>query len=363
MSSLKLKNINKIYDGGVQAVTDCNIDIEDGEFIVLVGPSGCGKSTLLRMIAGLETISSGDLLIDDKRVNNMAPADRDISMVFQNYALYGTMSVYDNMGLSLTIRHKKSDEIHEKVMAASEVVELHDYLNRKPKNLSGGQRQRVALGRSIVRDSGVFLLDEPLSNLDAKLRSQTRKELVQLHQKLGTTFIYVTHDQVEAMTMADRIVIINQGVIQQIASPKEIYEYPENIFVATFIGSPSMSMVNGRVENGYFVCNNNRIKISEHHLEMLKPYEGKNVIMGIRPEAFANEPRFLNKYKDSVIECKVEGVEFLGSDQLIYFTHYDSQLVARLRDRQKIGLNECLKVAIKTDEIYFFDADTEIRIR
>ena len=243
MAGLKLVNIQKQYDNGFVAVHDFNLEIKDGEFIVLVGPSGCGKSTLLRMIAGLEGISEGKLYIDDECVNLVAPSNRNIAMVFQNYALYGNMTVYENMGFSLTVRHKDSDEIHEKVMKAANVVDLEQVLNRIPANLSGGQRQRVALGRSIVRDAKVFLLDEPLSNLDAKLRTETRKELVKLHKKLNTTFIYVTHDQIEAMTMADRMVIMKDGAVQQVGTPAQVYNYPCNMFVGGFIGTPPMNFM------------------------------------------------------------------------------------------------------------------------
>lgn len=369
MSSLSLKNINKIYSGGVQAVFDANLEIEDGEFVVLVGPSGCGKSTLLRMIAGLEEITDGQLYIGDRVVNKIAPADRDIAMVFQNYALYGHMTVYENMGLSLAVRHKASDYIHDEVMKASDVVELKDYLNRKPGNLSGGQRQRVALGRSIVRHAGVFLMDEPLSNLDAKLRTQTRRELVRLHNKLGTTFVYVTHDQVEAMTMADRIVILNAGIIQQVGTPKDVYLYPENIFVASFIGSPSMNFIDGRIEDGMFYSccqKGNRVfelALPESKMEALKAYEGKQVKLGIRPEHITDEPRYLAQYSHAVLDITTDIVEFLGSDQLVYFNINDKQMVARVRARQAISSNECLKLAIKMDEIHFFDIETEIRIR
>lgn len=368
MAGLKLENITKVYPSGIQAVSDANIDIKDGEFIVLVGPSGCGKSTLLRMIAGLEEISEGDLLIDGKRVNNAAPADRDIAMVFQNYALYGHMTVYDNMGLSLTVRHKESDHIHKEVMNAAEVVELGDLLNRKPDKLSGGQRQRVALGRSIVRDAGVFLLDEPLSNLDAKLRTKTRKELVELHQTLGTTFVYVTHDQVEAMTMADRIVILDSGVIQQIGTPKELYESPENLFVAGFIGSPAMNFIDGEVKNGHFTsyCDNGTevlsIAIPDNRMRVLKPYEGKKVRLGIRPEHLSDQPLFLDKYSESTMKIKADIVEFLGSDQLIHFNIKGTPMTASIRARQPILRGEEVKLAIKMREIHFFDIETERRI-
>jgi multiple sugar transport system ATP-binding protein len=336
------------------------MDIEHGEFVVLVGPSGCGKSTMLRMICGLETITNGDLYINQKRVNDVAPADRDIAMVFQNYALYSHMTTYENMGFSLTVRHKDGDEIHQKVMEAAKMVELTDLLNRKPNNLSGGQRQRVALGRSIVRDSSVFLMDEPLSNLDAKLRTQTRKELVSLHKRLNATFIYVTHDQVEAMTMATRMVVMNNGYVQQIDIPWNVYEKPENKFVAGFIGSPSMNFVEGEINQGYFnSCSGSyRVSIADTSNEV-KAYEGKKVIMGIRPEHFDV------KGKDECkINCCVDLVEFLGSEYVIAFTVKSNNVykatINASKITQKIG-NE-IDLYINMGKIHFFDPVSEQRI-
>ena len=275
MASLTLKNINKIYDNNVQAVFDFNIDIKDGEFIVLVGPSGCGKSTTLRMIAGLEDISSGQLIIDGKDVTQVPAKDRDIAMVFQNYALYGHMTIYENMAFSLTLRKENPNVIHEKVLAAAEILGLTDQLNKKPKQLSGGQRQRVAMGRAIVRTPKVFLFDEPLSNLDAKLRGATRREILLLHKGLGTTMIYVTHDQTEALTLADRIVCMSMGYVQQIGTPLELYDTPANIFVASFIGLPPMNFFDGRIENGSFVCNSFSAPINDEQKSRLADYECK----------------------------------------------------------------------------------------
>lgn len=364
MINLELKNVNKIYPGGFQAVHDFNISIKDGEFIVLVGPSGCGKSTLLRMIAGLEEITSGDMILGGKRINDVAPADRDIAMVFQNYALYGNMTVYENMGFSLIVRHTDSDKIHTEVMKTADVVGLKEYLNRKPQQLSGGQRQRVALGRSIIKDVDIMLMDEPLSNLDAQLRTNTRREIVDLHNRLNSTVVYVTHDQVEAMTMADRIVIMNKGYVQQIGTPQEVYHTPENIFVATFIGSPPMSLVKGEIKKDRFVANGIDLKIPQEKLDILNDYQEKEVILGIRPEHFTNDNDLLEKYKDSVIDCNVEVCEFLGSDLILHFNMSGYMVNARLKSKKQENLQENkLKLAIKMDDVHFFDIETEKRIR
>ncbi|MDY0010657.1 MAG: sn-glycerol-3-phosphate ABC transporter ATP-binding protein UgpC, partial [Candidatus Izemoplasmatales bacterium] len=270
MSTLSFKGLNKIYDNGVQAVFDFNLEVKDKEFIVFVGPSGCGKSTTLRMVAGLEEISSGELYIDDRMVNDVAPKDRDIAMVFQSYALYPHMSVYDNMAFGLKLRKTPKVEIEKRVQNAADILGLVSYLDRKPKALSGGQRQRVALGRAIVRDAKVFLMDEPLSNLDAKLRVAMRAELIKLHERLETTTIYVTHDQIEAMTMATRIVVMKDGRIQQIGAPKDIYDNPNNMFVGGFIGTPAMNFLPGKVdENGYFTCETFKVKIDKKHMDLL----------------------------------------------------------------------------------------------
>jgi multiple sugar transport system ATP-binding protein len=364
MINLELKNINKIYPGGVQAVHDFNISIEEGEFIVLVGPSGCGKSTLLRMIAGLEEITSGDLIRSGKRINDVAPADRDMAMVFQNYALYGNMTVYENIAFSLTVRHENTDKIHKEVMNTAGVVDLSEYLNRKPKHLSGGQRQRVALGRSIVRHVDLLLMDEPLSNLDAKLRTKTRREIVELKNKVGATVIYVTHDQVEAMTMADRIVMMNSGFVQQIGTPKDLYDTPENMFVGGFIGSPPMSFVEGEIQGNRFVTKGINLLIPEHKMMILKDYVGKKVVLGIRPEHFAVEPLGLEIYDEAQVDCKVDVVEFLGADTLVYMEVGDHRLISKLNLRkQTVQPNDVIKLSIKMNDVHFFDRDTEKRIR
>lgn len=360
MSGVVCKDINKVYSGGVHAVKNFNLEIEDGEFIVLVGPSGCGKSTLLRMIAGLEGITDGDLVIEGDKVNHLAPSDRDIAMVFQNYALYGNMTVYENMGFSLTVRHESSDDIHEKVMGVSNVVNLRNLLKRKPKELSGGQRQRVALGRAIVRDAGVFLMDEPLSNLDAKLRASTRKELVQLHEKLGATFIYVTHDQVEALTMADRIVVLKDGIAQQIGTPTEIYNNPENTFVGGFIGSPPMNFIEGKVENGKFISEDMSFEIPNTR-SSVREYEGKKVILGVRAENFnvvsdADTGNLFSKAYEA------DAIELLGSEEWVYFQVNGTQTIARIQSENSEPGDQ-IKMSFDIDEVHFFDAQTEVRIR
>ena len=282
MADLSLRHIDKIYDNNVQAVFDFNLEIKDKEFIVFVGPSGCGKSTTLRMIAGLEDISAGEFYIDGKLMNDVEPKDRDIAMVFQSYALYPHMSVYDNMAFGLKLKKTPKEEIDKRVREAARILEIEDYLDRKPKALSGGQRQRVALGRAIVRNAKVFLMDEPLSNLDAKLRVQMRSEIIKLHERINATTIYVTHDQTEAMTMADRIVVMKAGYIQQIGTPKEIYNNPKNMFVAGFLGAPATNFLQGTYQGNAFICNDQRIEMPDMFHEAMKPYDGKEVVMGIR---------------------------------------------------------------------------------
>ena len=309
MPEVNLQHIDKIYDGGVQAVYDFNLDVADGEFIVLVGPSGCGKSTTLRMVAGLEDITNGKLLIDGKDCTRLPPKDRDIAMVFQNYALYGHMTIYENMAFSLTLRKENKEVIHRKVMAAAEILDLKSQLNKKPKQLSGGQRQRVAMGRAIVRNPKVFLFDEPLSNLDAKLRGSMRREILLLHKKLNATMMYVTHDQTEALTLADRIVCMSMGHVQQIGKPIYLYERPANTFVATFIGLPPMNMFEGEIKNGKFESELFSYPLNAKQKEILKDYEGKGVIMGVRPE---------NIVRGGSVKLTVTNNENLGMNTLVH---------------------------------------------
>lgn len=357
MASLSISNVNKVYPGGFHAVKDFNMNIEHGEFVVLVGPSGCGKSTMLRMIAGLEGITSGEMVLDKKVINNIAPSDRDIAMVFQDYALYGNMTVYENMGFSLTIRHENKDLIHEKVMEAASVVDMGKQLNRKPVKLSGGQRQRVAIGRSLVRDSSVFLLDEPLSNLDAKLRNTMRKELITLHEKIGATFIYVTHDQTEAMAMADRIVIMNEGVVQQIGSPKTVYEYPSNVFVSQFIGTPTMNIIQGEIQNKRFVTKSFQFDVPEHLIKALSRYEGNEVLLGIRPED-------LHVIGENGFTCEIELVEFMGSEYYVsYKLASGEKQQARIKAMDFDGeTGNSLSLYFNMGKLHFFDKISTLRI-
>ena len=356
-----LKDVNKVYPNGFHAVYDFNIEIQKGEFIVLCGPSGCGKSTTLRMIAGLEEISSGELLINNKKVNNVAPADRDIAMVFQNYALYAHMTVYHNMAFSLTIRKIDPVEIHARVMKAADILGLIPYLNRKPKQLSGGQRQRVALGRAIVRNPVVFLLDEPLSNLDAKLRGSMRKELMQLHERLNTTFIYVTHDQVEALTLATRIVVMKDGYVKQIATPKEMFDKPEDLFVAGFIGTPPMNIVDGTIDASleYFThdATGVQLKLTEHQTEILGSYAGKQVKFGIRPEYVYIDEKSLAKFKDSTVHMSIDYTEYLGAYNLIYSKFGEDQFIAKVTERNQIEVTEA-DFALDMEKAHFFDVET-----
>ena len=367
MASVSLKNIYKVYAGGVTAVSDFCLDIEDKEFIVLVGPSGCGKSTTLRMVAGLEEISDGELYIGDKLVNDVAPKDRDIAMVFQNYALYPHMTVYDNMAFGLKLRKTPKAEIDKRVKEAARILDIEHLLNRKPKALSGGQRQRVALGRAIVREPKVFLMDEPLSNLDAKLRVQMRTEITKLHQRLQTTFIYVTHDQTEAMTMGSRIVVMRDGFIQQCDSPQNLYDYPTNLFVAGFIGSPQMNFFNVTLQKEaggvWAIFGENRIKVPEEKLEKFKSDEciGKEVIMGIRPENISDSKETIAKFPDATIKCHVEVVELMGSETYLYLstTGKDGNIIARVDPRSTSRTNDDITVAFDTSRLHFFDKDSE----
>ncbi|MBU5343208.1 ABC transporter ATP-binding protein [Caldifermentibacillus hisashii] len=366
MADLKLNHIYKIYDNKVTAVSDFNLHIQDKEFIVFVGPSGCGKSTTLRMIAGLEEISKGELYIDDKLVNDVPPKDRDIAMVFQNYALYPHMTVYDNMAFGLKLRKMPKDEIDKRVKDAANILGLEQYLDRKPKALSGGQRQRVALGRAIVRDAKVFLMDEPLSNLDAKLRVQMRAEIAKLHQRLNTTTIYVTHDQTEAMTMATRIVVMKDGVIQQVGSPKDVYDNPENVFVGGFIGSPAMNFFKAKIEGEYVVLDEKvRLKIPGGKLKLLKDngYVGKEVIFGIRPEDIHDEPVFIESFPDDVIEVNIEVAELTGAELMLYSSLAGHDFVARIDARNQIKAGDKVKLGLDLNKAHFFDTETELRIK
>ena len=367
MAEIKLNHIHKMYDNAEDyAVTDFNLDIEDNEFIVFVGPSGCGKSTTLRMIAGLEEISKGDLLINDDVMNDVAPKDRDIAMVFQNYALYPHMSVYDNMAFGLKLRKMAKEEIKERVDEAAEMLGITDLLDRKPAALSGGQRQRVALGRAVVRDPQVFLMDEPLSNLDAKLRVHMRTEIAKLHERLKTTMIYVTHDQTEAMTLADRIVIMNEGVIQQVGSPFDVYNSPNNAFVASFIGSPAMNLVHVKYQNGV-ISNDNGLELEvsapiQKRLEGAG-YEGKEIIFGIRPEDIHTEQIALNTTPETVKKPRITVAELTGAESILYLDFYGTELVAVVDARDHHQAGEDIEVAFNMNKAHFFDAETEAVIR
>ena len=361
MASVKLVNINKVYDGGVHAVHDFSIDIEDKEFIAFVGPSGCGKSTTLRMVAGLEEISYGELYIDDKLVNTTAPKDRDIAMVFQSYALYPQMTVYDNMAYALKLRKIPKQEIDKRVREAAEILKLTPYLNRKPRAMSGGQRQRVALGRAIVRRPKVFLMDEPLSNLDAKLRVAMRSEIVRIHKEVGATTIYVTHDQIEAMTMATRIVVMKDGFVQQIGKPNEIYHHPVNLFVAGFIGTPAMNFLYGKLENGYFVPKgyDKKIKMTKEQMELLKNYVGHGMVYGIRPEnlIFEKDERF-DAHKEYSFEMKVEIIELLGDILNVHGKVGEMNAIIKMPNKYEIEIGQTIQVAIEVDYARFFNETT-----
>lgn len=362
MSSITLKNIYKRYKNGVTAVSNFNLNIKDKEFIVLVGPSGCGKSTTLRMIAGLEEITEGELYIGDRLVNNVAPKNRDIAMVFQNYALYPHMNVYNNMAFALKLRGFKKSEIKRRIHNAAKILGLEDLLDRKPRELSGGQRQRVALGRAIVREPQAFLMDEPLSNLDAKLRVQMRAELKKLHLRLQTTMVYVTHDQTEAMTMADRIVIIKDGKIQQIGTPKEVYDQPKNKFVAGFIGSPAMNFINGIMDNGTFVSGQHRLAIPKEKIGTLRNYNGKRVILGIRPEDVHVVREDIGYQPDSTIETTIDVVEMMGAETIVYSNFNGHDFVARLDSRSEVIEGYKMRFILDMNKIHFFDGKTEERI-
>ncbi len=361
MATVRLVNVNKVYDGGVHAVHDFSIDIADKEFIVFVGPSGCGKSTTLRMIAGLEEISFGDLLIDGKLMNAAAPKDRDIAMVFQSYALYPQMTVYKNMAYALKLRKVPKDEIDKRVREAAKILKLTPYLDRKPRALSGGQRQRVALGRSIVRRPKVFLMDEPLSNLDAKLRVAMRSEIVRIHEEVGATTIYVTHDQIEAMTMASRIVVMKDGFIQQIGEPNELYRNPANMFVAGFIGTPAMNFLHGTLENGYFIIDGTgeKIKLTPDQKKLLKNYEGKRLVYGIRPEniVYEKSERF-EKFKDTAFKMKAGMIELLGDIINVHGDVGGNRVILKMNSKYAVKERDEFTAAIDTEYSRFFNEST-----
>ncbi len=366
MASLTLKNICKKYDNGFEAVKDFNLEIADKEFIIFVGPSGCGKSTTLRMIAGLEEISAGEFYIDDKLMNDVEPKDRDIAMVFQNYALYPHMTVYDNMAFGLKLRKVPKDETKAKVEEAARILDLEKLLDRKPKALSGGQRQRVAMGRAIVRNPKVFLMDEPLSNLDAKLRVQMRAEIASLHHRLGATIIYVTHDQVEAMTLGTRIVVLKDGVIMQVDSPQNLYNKPENLFVAGFIGSPQMNFVDAVCEinddKALLRFDDFVVRLPEDKAKKLIAggYDGKTVIMGVRPEDITDDIE--NAENAAILDADVSGYELLGAEAMLYFTVAGSNMSAKVAANTEARYGDHIKFAINSAKVHIFDKETELTI-
>lgn len=365
MSEMNLNHIKKVYPNGFEAVKDFNLDVKDGEFVIFVGPSGCGKSTTLRMVAGLEDISSGDLIIDGKRVNDLDPKDRDIAMVFQSYALYPHLTVRENMEFPLKIAKMPQSEIDARVAEAAKTLGLESLLDRKPKALSGGQRQRVAMGRAIVRHPKVLLMDEPLSNLDAKLRGQMRVEISKLHEKLGSTIIYVTHDQTEAMTLGDRIVVMSDGEVQQIDTPSNLYNYPANKFVAGFIGSPQMNFLDAVIkEDGekiYLVVGKDEILISDSKAKRLKEKgytNGQSVTLGIRPEDLSDHPDMLAKFPESTATGKVEVYEMLGSTSNLYVDCNGTQITASVDPSTKARVGDTVKLAFNNNNIQIFDNNT-----
>ena len=365
MASLSLKNVCKVYPNGFVAVKDFNLDVADKEFIIFVGPSGCGKSTTLRMIAGLEEISSGELWIGDKLVNDVEPKDRDIAMVFQNYALYPHMTVYDNMSFGLKLRKVPKPEIDKLVHEAAKILGIEQLLDRKPKALSGGQRQRVAMGRAIVRNPKVFLMDEPLSNLDAKLRVQMRIEIQKIHQRLETTIIYVTHDQTEAMTLGTRIVVLKDGIIQQVDTPQNLYDKPCNVFVAGFMGSPQMNLINAKVvqsgEDVVLMFGGNTVKLPEGKAQKLieAGYVDTTVIIGIRPEDLNDSEVIINANPDCVIEATIRVYELLGAEVYLYFDIDEVNCTARVNPRTTARPGDTIKLGIDMTKLHIFDKDTE----
>ncbi|HSL27006.1 MAG TPA: sn-glycerol-3-phosphate ABC transporter ATP-binding protein UgpC [Acidimicrobiia bacterium] len=395
MATISFEHVGKVYPGGTRAIEDVSLVVGDGEFLVLVGPSGCGKSTLLRMVAGLEEVTEGTLRIGERVVNDVSPKDRDIAMVFQNYALYPHMSVFDNMAFGLKLRKMPKEEIRRRVDDAARVLEIGEYLDRKPRALSGGQRQRVAMGRAIVREPSAFLMDEPLSNLDAKLRVQMRSEIGLLQERLGTTTVYVTHDQVEAMTMGDRVAVIRKGRLQQVDTPRELYDYPDNLFVAGFIGSPSMNFVYGRVEqvadDHFLVFGGDRVRIDRGVVagrKALAGYAGKEVVIGIRPESFEVVASVPGAEPDQCLSCSVDLVEQLGSEAYVHFRKpappvitpdihelladqgtdpatlgKETKFTARVDPDHAPLIGEEAKLVIETAKLHFFDKDTGNAIR
>lgn len=370
MASVTYRHVYKRFSPEITVINDLNIDIGDGEFLVFVGPSGCGKSTSLRMLAGLEEITDGEILIGDRVVNNVAPKDRDIAMVFQSYALYPHMTVYDNMAFGLKLRRTPKQIIDERVREAAKSLDIAHLLDRRPRQLSGGQRQRVALGRAIVREPSVFLLDEPLSNLDAKLRVEARAFISRLHQRLGTTFIYVTHDQVEALTMGTRIAVLSSGYLQQIDSPSKLYSYPDNVFVAGFIGSPSMNFFNSQVveEDGKLMIDSGafRIPAPPDREHLLRAYLGKDVILGIRPEDIHHPSYVPADIQAAQIEAVVDVIELMGFEKIVYLSFDDAgqqNFLARMDPRADVHLGAKTGAVINLGNVHVFDAATEVAIR
>jgi len=365
MASLQLKNIKKTYSNGITAVNDFNLDIADQEFIIFVGPSGCGKSTTLRMIAGLEEITEGELYIGDKLMNDVAPKDRDIAMVFQNYALYPHMTVYDNMAFGLKLRKTPKAEIEQRVKEAARILEIEHLLDRKPKALSGGQRQRVAMGRAIVREPKVFLMDEPLSNLDAKLRVQMRVEIAKLHQRLQATIIYVTHDQVEAMTLGTRIVVMKDGIIQQVDSPVKLYNEPQNLFVAGFIGSPQMNFIDAKAikkaDGVWLSFKGQEIKVPADKAKAVIDggFIDKEVVLGIRPEDIHETEEALAKFAEDTFTAEVSVTELLGAEMHLYLAIDDVDVIATVNPRIQVKANDKLKLAMDPSRLHIFDKETE----
>ncbi|MBQ2923481.1 MAG: sn-glycerol-3-phosphate ABC transporter ATP-binding protein UgpC [Tyzzerella sp.] len=368
MGTLSFKNINKVYPNGFHAVKDFNLEVADKEFIIFVGPSGCGKTTTLRMVAGLEEISSGELSIDGRVINDVEPKDRDIAMVFQNYALYPHMTVYDNMAFGLKLRKVPKAEIDKMVHEAAKILDLEPLLDRKPKALSGGQRQRVAMGRAIVRNPQVFLMDEPLSNLDAKLRGQMRIELSKLHQRLGTTIIYVTHDQVEAMTLGTRIVVMNAGIVQQVDTPQALYDTPNNLFVAGFIGSPQMNFLDAVVsvegDKAVLDLGESKITLSGDKAKKIIDggYDGKTVVMGIRPEDVYDDEAVIAANPGTTIESTVRVYELLGAEVYLYFDYAGANFTARVKPTTTARTGDTVKLALEPTKIHVFDKETEMAI-